>query len=159
MPLRIYSAIGLALLVAAPVVTFAAGDAAGGGANVIPAAYKPDKVVYDVAVDTPDRFHRLLDRVSYLGNLYADPFSASIVLVLHGPEVGFFASKESPKYKVLVDRLQSLATTDVIQFRMCQVAAKSRGLTAKDLPEFIQLVPMGDAEVVRLQREGYASMK
>jgi intracellular sulfur oxidation DsrE/DsrF family protein len=130
-----------------------------GGAKVLATTYAPDKVVYDVAVDTPERFNRLLDRVSYLGNLYADPFSASVVLVLHGPEVGFFASKESPKYKALMDRLQSLAATDIIQFRMCEVAAKARGLVAKDLPEFIHLVPMGDAEVVRLQRQGYAFMK
>ena len=29
----------------------------------------------------------------------------------------------------------------------------------KDLPDFIQLVPMGDAEVVRLQRDGYVFMR
>jgi len=122
-------------------------------------SYQPDKVVYDVAIDTPERFERLLDRVGYLGSLYGDPFASSIVLVLHGPEVAFFGSKERAKYRKLVERTQGLTMGEVVQVRMCAVAARAHGLGAADLPEFVRLVPMGDAEVVKLQREGYAFMK
>ena len=149
----------LALVVMVPTVSNAAGDTSRLGALSVAVSYQPDKVVYDVVVDAPERFHRLLDRVSYLNDLYADPFVASIVLVLHGPEVAFFANKDTAKYQALVERAQSLAYSEIVKFRMCAVAAKARGLEAKDLPDFIQLVPMGDAEVVRLQRDGYVFMR
>jgi len=155
MNLKIIALAWFALVVAMP-----AARAAGASPESAPAAtYQPDKVVYDVAIDTTERFSRLLDRVSYLGSIYADPFTASIVLVLHGPEVRFFANKDRAQYKDLVERAQGLALGEIIQFRMCQVAAKAYGLGPRDLPEFIQLVPMGDAEVVQLQRKGYAFMK
>jgi intracellular sulfur oxidation DsrE/DsrF family protein len=122
--------------------------------------YEPQKVVYDVAVDSPERLERLLDRVSFLSNLYAsNPFDAAIVLVLHGPEVQFFSVKNLPKHKALMERAQSLTVGGMISIRMCQVAAKSRGLEPKDIHGFVKLVPMGDAEIVRLQREGHAYMQ
>ncbi len=40
--------------------------------------YAPHKVVYDVAAPDVESFSRILERVSYLNNLYhADPFDAS----------------------------------------------------------------------------------
>ena len=65
--------------------------------------YAPHKVVYDVSTADVETFSRVLDRVSYLNNLYdADPFQASIVLVLHGDEIPFFAIANFPKYQELM---------------------------------------------------------
>ncbi|MCO6412435.1 MAG: DsrE family protein [Thiogranum sp.] len=132
-----------------------------GRAQSTPVDYEPRKVVYDVSVSDQESFSRVLDRASYLNNLYeADPFQASIVLVLHGNEIPFFAIANLPRYKDLMVRAQSLTVGGVISIRMCEVAARGHGLQPKDIHGFVEIVPMADAEIVRLQQEdGYAYMQ
>lgn len=123
--------------------------------------YKPNKVVYDIAVSSIPAFASALDRASYLSQLYnADPFDASIILVLHGPEISYFAISNYAEYKELMHRAQSLTVGGVIKIRMCRIAAKAQGYEPKDIHGFVEMVPMADAEIVRLQRdEGYAYMR
>jgi intracellular sulfur oxidation DsrE/DsrF family protein len=123
--------------------------------------YAPHKVLYDVSVADADAFTRVLDRVSYLNNLYhADPFAASIVLVLHGDEIPFFAIDKFAEYRELMHRAQSLTLAGPVEFRMCRVAAGGFGLDPGDIQGFVKVVPMADAEIVRLQQEeGYAYMR
>jgi hypothetical protein len=118
-------------------------------------------VVYDVAVSNPGTFERVLDRASYLSKIYnADLFGASIVLVLHGDEINFFAIKNYDKYKDLMRRAQSLTVGGIIKIKMCKIAAKGHGYDPEDIHGFVELVPMADAEIVRLQtEEGYAYMR
>jgi intracellular sulfur oxidation DsrE/DsrF family protein len=132
-----------------------------GSAKVLKTDYVPQKVVYDVAVPTEEAFTRLLDRVSYLNNLYhADPFEASIVVVLHGDEIPFFAIDSLDRYRDLMQRAQSLTLAGPVEFRMCKVAARAHGYEAGDIHGFISMVPMADAEIIRLQQEeGYAYMQ
>jgi hypothetical protein len=123
--------------------------------------YSPQKVVYDVAVSSVARLNNILDRVSYLNKLYhADPFQTSIVLVLHGDEIPFFATKNYPKYRELMQRAQSLTVGDTIKFKMCKLAAQAHGFKPEEIHGFVEIVPMADAEIVRLQREeGHAYMQ
>lgn len=123
--------------------------------------YAPQKVLYDVSARGTEDFSSVLDRVSYLNNLYgADPFEASIVVVLHGDEIPLFAIKNHDKYHQLMQRAQSLTVAGPIEFRMCRVAAKAHGYDPGDIHGFVKLVPMADAEIVKLQREGgYAYMR
>ena len=116
--------------------------------------YKPHKVVYDVAVDDLAAIDEVLDRVSHLNNIYqADPFEAGIVLVLHGDEIPFFAIVHHEKYRDLVQRAHSLTLAGPISFRICRAAARMRGFEPDAFHEFIGVVPMADAEIVRLQQE------
>jgi uncharacterized protein len=144
-------------------MTFSYGEesAPWGRASLDPVKYKPQKVVYDVAVSNIDVFERVLDRVSYLNNIYgADPFDASLVMVLHGDEIPFFAVSNIEKYRDLMQRAQSLTIAGPVEFRMCQVAARGHGLEAEDIQGFVTVVPMADAEIVRLQQEeGYVYMR
>lgn len=129
--------------------------------NQLDIDYAPHKVVYDVSVDSRAVFERVLDRVSYLNNLYgADPFDASIILVLHGDEIPFFALKNQTQYHELMRRAQSLTVGGIIEIRMCRIAARGHGYAPEDIHGFVKMVPMADAEIVRLQREeGYAYMQ
>jgi hypothetical protein len=124
-------------------------------------AYTPQKVIYDVAVPDVETFSRVLDRVSYLNNLYhADPFEASIVIVLHGDEIPLFAVDRYDTYRELMHRAQSLTVAGPVEFRMCRVAARGHGLAPEDIHGFVRVVPMADAEIIRLQQEqGYAYMR
>jgi intracellular sulfur oxidation DsrE/DsrF family protein len=131
-----------------------------GGSKVTDIKYKPQKVVYDVHVKTAAAVESVLDRASHLSMITgADPFEQSIVLVLHGKELSFFAIKNYDKYKDLMKRAQSLVESEVITIKMCKIAAQSQGYAPEDIHGFIEMVPMGDAEIIRLQyEEGYAYM-
>lgn len=132
-----------------------------GTAEVEMIDYAPQKVVYDVAEGDLGRFERILDRVSFLNNIYeADPFEASIVLVLHGDEIRFFGIENYAEYGELMRRAQSLTVAGPIEFRMCRVAALERGFEPHEIHGFVRMVPMADAEIIRLQQEeGYVFMQ
>lgn len=123
--------------------------------------YAPQKVVYDVAVSSRAALESVLDRVSFLNNLYgADPFDAAIVVVLHGDEIPMFAVANLAEHRELMERAQSLTVAGPIEFRMCTVAARAHGYAPEDIHGFVHMVPMADAELIQLQREqGYAYMR
>ncbi|MGD8999778.1 MAG: DsrE family protein, partial [Granulosicoccaceae bacterium] len=114
-----------------------------------------------VAVSSVSAFTNVLDRVSYLNTLYeADPFDSSIVMVLHGNEIPFFAIKNYDKHKALMARAQSLINSGNIRFRMCKLAAQGQGFEPEDIHGFVEVVPMADAEIIRLQQEeGHVYMR
>jgi len=141
--------------------SFAAQDAPYGKASVEDIDYAPKKVLYDVATSNMESFIHVLDRVSYLNTIYnADPFEESIVLVLHGDEIPYFAIANSDKYKDLMQRAKSLTLAGPVEFRMCRIAAQGHGVEPDQINGFVKVVPMADAEIVRLQQEeGYAYMR
>lgn len=140
---------------------WAAENAPWASAEVLDIDYPPQKVVYDVSVSSREQLNRILDRASYLSKVYhADAFAASIVLVLHGNEIPYFANANYFKNKELMQRAYSLTLNDVIEFRMCKIAASAHGFEPKDIHGFVKMVPMADAEIIRLQREeDYAYMQ
>lgn len=131
-----------------------------GTAQVEHIRYHGEKVVYDVRSGDIATLNGVLDRVSYLSQVNGDdPLDTSIVIVLHGDSIPVFAIRNYPKYKALMIRAQSLSLGGVIKFDMCAQAAKLRGFTANDIHGFVHMVPMADAEIVRLQQQkGYAYM-
>lgn len=131
-----------------------------GRAEVLATQYAPSKVLYDVDKGGVADIKNLLDRVSYLNTLYAaDPFESSIVVVIHGEAIPFFVVRDLKKYRELMARAQSLTQSGMIEFRMCRAAAAILGYRPADIHGFVKMVPMADAEIIRLQREGYAYMR
>lgn len=122
--------------------------------------YVPKKVLYDLFSGSKDDLSNILDRVGYLFKLYgSDTFDSSIVIIIHGDAIPFFAINEFNKYKDLMSRAQSLTVGTSIEFRMCGAAAKVLNYDAKDIHGFVQMVPMADAEIIRLQHDNYAYMQ
>lgn len=132
-----------------------------GGSSLTPTKYKPQKVVYDVHVKTIGAVESVLDRASYLSKITgADPFEQSIVLVLHGSEINFFARKNYGKHKELMHRAQSLVDSETLKIKMCKIAAEGQGYQPEDIHGFVEMIPMGDAEIIRLQfEENHAYMQ
>jgi intracellular sulfur oxidation DsrE/DsrF family protein len=140
----------------------ASGDATApwGSAKVVEKTYSKQKVVYDVAVKSVAQLENVLDRASYLSALNdADPFDSKIVIVLHGDEINFFAIRNVEKYRELMLRAQSLTVGGIIDIRMCRVSAHRRGFEPQDIHGFITMVPMADAEIIDLQKQGFAYMQ
>jgi intracellular sulfur oxidation DsrE/DsrF family protein len=136
------------------------GNSPWGAAPVATRHYEKLKVVFDVTSSSPAYLASVLDRASYLSSLNGtDAFDGQIVLVIHGDAISLFGAPNFSKYKALMQRAQSLSVGDVVDFRMCQLAAKSAGFTARDIHGFVTMVPMGDAEIIQLQQQGFAYMR
>lgn len=122
--------------------------------------YKPARVVYDVSSARVEELKNILDRASFLQRVYGnDPFESAIVIIIHDQAIPFFTNGHKNTDKVLNERANSLATGEIIQFRVCQASAKMQGYTRKDFDQYIRLVPMADAEIIKLQNDGYAYLK
>jgi intracellular sulfur oxidation DsrE/DsrF family protein len=116
----------------------------------------PQGTVLDISVHSLDELKVLLDRAEEIA---ARPQSqgkkAGVVLVLHGPEVEFFAISNYPRYKDIVDQAARLDAFDVVDVKICQSMLDRQGIDRDDIPAFIEQVPSGPGEVERLVREGY----
>jgi intracellular sulfur oxidation DsrE/DsrF family protein len=107
--------------------------------------------VLDISVHTLDELKVLLDRAEQLST----GENASVVLVLHGPEVEFFATSNYGKYKDIVDQAARLDAFDIVDVKICQTMMSIQGVARDDIPAFIEQVPLGQAEIERLVGEGY----
>ncbi len=139
-----------------------AGDAAPwGSATEIEQTYSGQKVVFDTTAGTVAGLNSVLDRASLISILNgADPLDNKIVIVLHGNAIPFFAIRNYGKHKDLMHRAQSLSVGGAVEYRMCRAAARLMGLQPKDIHGFVKMVPMADAEIVRLQQEeGFSYMQ
>ena len=121
--------------------------------------YTPGKVLYDVTTSKTTELAHIVDRISLLQNIYQhDSFDASIILVVHERAIPLF-SKSNKKQHKLIQRVKNLAMGGVIQIRVCETSARIQGFYNDDFDNFIQLVPMADAEMIELQNDGYAYLK
>jgi intracellular sulfur oxidation DsrE/DsrF family protein len=119
-------------------------------------ALAPDRAVLDITVHTVEELQVLLERTEKLARLpRTDDVDASVVLVLHGPEVEFFSTRNYGLYKDIVDRAARLDSLDIVDVRICQTMMNEQGIARDDIPPFIEQVPDGGAEIERLVGEGY----
>ncbi len=119
--------------------------------------YAPGKVVYDFSHPDTQELKNILDRASVLQNIYGNnPFESSIVIVVHEAAIPLFARRNQDGHADLMRRAAGLAMGEVIEFRLCRMSARMQGLGDGDFQEFVTMIPMADAELVRLQRSGYA---
>jgi intracellular sulfur oxidation DsrE/DsrF family protein len=140
-----------------PPDTRAPGTKAGTGDP--PPEQAPPRRVGDISVHSERELELLFDRVE---ELLDRPRSGSeeplITLVLHGPEVAFFALENYHRHKQVVDRAAKLAALGAIDVAICQTQMRHLGIATDQVPSFLRQVPYGPGEVERLVREGYVTM-
>ena len=78
-----------------------------------------------------------------------------IAMVLHGPDVAYFANENYAEYKSLVDLAAEVDAFGFIDLKVCAASARRQGLQTDTFPPFIELVPYGPPEVRRLESDGY----
>jgi len=81
--------------------------------------------------------------------------SITIAMVLHGPDIAFFAVDHYEQYRELVDLAANLDALGYVDLKICTASVNSRGLDATQFPEFIEFVPYGPDEISRLESAGY----
>jgi intracellular sulfur oxidation DsrE/DsrF family protein len=110
-------------------------------------------------VHTVEELERLFSRVEQvLDRPRSGGEQALIALVLHGPEVEFFALKNYTNYKTVVDRAAKLAALGAVDISICQTQMRNYGIAPDEVPSFLHQVPFGPDEVQRLIGEGYVYM-
>lgn len=82
-------------------------------------------------------------------NLLAIDPSISVVLVVNGPAIKGYFSKEQQEF---------IAKTPVTLFA-CRNALRGNNLSEKDLPKKVEVVPAGVYALVELQSQGYSYIK
>lgn len=80
-----------------------------------------------------------------------------VALILYGDEIGLFARDRYREHKSLVDLAARLDAFNVVDLKVCEQWLAREGLTTADLPSFLQPVQDGQAEIQRLQLDGFAS--
>jgi len=117
------------------------------------------RYVYEVSVHDPADIDGLLNRIEELApRLAPGGDTPGFALVLHGPEVEFFASRNYTRYRALVDRARKLDERGIIEVKICQTQMRLRGISDREIPAFIERVPFGPDEVRRLGQRGYVVM-
>jgi intracellular sulfur oxidation DsrE/DsrF family protein len=114
------------------------------------------RLVLDISVHSLEELKVVLDRAEKLA-MRPQPQGekAGVVLVLHGPEVEFFAISNYSRYKDVVDQAARLDAFDVVDVKICRTMMQRLGVEPDDIPAFIEQVPYGPGEVERLVTEGY----
>lgn len=114
------------------------------------------RYLFSVTLHTPEEIAGLLARAEELAkSRRTDGRDTGIALVLHGPEIEIFAGKNYARFRETVDRAARLAAGHVIELKMCRTEMKRLGVKEEDVPAFIELVPYGPDEEMRLRRSGY----
>lgn len=134
-------------------------DAATPRPEVKPFELEGSGTVYDISLHDSAELKVLLDRLETLAKQpHPQDSQPDIALVLHGPELNFFAIRNYPSYRELVDLAAKLDAFRVIEVKACRTRMQALELRPEDIPAFIEIVPYGPGEVDRLEAEGYVRM-
>lgn len=117
----------------------------------------PIRYFFDVYGHTAEEITALLRRAQTAHDELPEAAqgSISIAIVLHGPDVTYFAADNYAQYRELVDLAATLDAQGYVDLKACTVSVSSRGLDAAQFPPFIEFVPYGPDEIDRLKAQGY----
>jgi len=114
------------------------------------------RYLFNIVLHTPEEIAGMLARAEQLATAApAGNPRVGIALVLHGPEIDIFARRNYGKFQPLVDLAARLDAANIIDVKMCVTEMQLRDIGKEDIPAFIDLVPFGPDEEVRLRRRGY----
>jgi intracellular sulfur oxidation DsrE/DsrF family protein len=117
------------------------------------------KYVFDVVIHEPEEMEKLLTRIEQLSStIKFEKDDPSLALVLHGPEIAFFTKKNYSQYMNLVDRAAALDKKGIIDVKVCDTMIRALDIEKSELPDFVEHVPFGPAEVRRLVSQGFIKM-
>mgnify|MGYP001809796122 FL=1 len=128
-------------------------------ATIVNTPYAAPKVVFDFFLDDPAKMASALYWLrSLILPLSVPPYeynTHTLKVVVHGTEQVTLAKKNEAKYKDLVDPMRYYADLG-IEFKVCGMAMHDYGYSAKDLQDFVHIVPSAPVELVHWQNQGYA---
>lgn len=128
--------------------------------EMVPAVEQGHKFFFDVFGHSPDEFRALLRRAQMIYQQSDDAARAEleVVVVLHGPDIRFFATNETGEYDDIVNLAAKLDAFGVFDFKLCAATASRLEVAESEVPAFIEFVPYGPQEIDRLKEAGFISL-
>ncbi len=109
-------------------------------------------VAIDVTLHHREEISALLNKIAKMPR---EPNTPTIALVLHGEEIQFFTRRVYDQHKDLVDLAGQLVASQAIEVKVCRTRMGMMGIQEQDLPAYVETVPFGPDEVLRLDGRGY----
>ena len=114
------------------------------------------RYLYDISEHSIEDLKSLLQRAEEITQAGTDNLEyLEIVMILHGPDIGWFTLDNYNKNKELVDLAKKLDTFDIIDLKVCETAMENLEIDRQQIPLFIESVPYAPDELNRLSQEGY----
>lgn len=115
-----------------------------------------NQYMFDVSDHSREELVALLKRADEVASVSSpETDRLDIALILHGPDIAWFARNNYQDNKELVDLAARLDALKVIDLKVCQKAMQQFGYIDDDIPAFIDRVPYAPDEMRRLENSGY----
>jgi len=117
------------------------------------------RYLYDISEHSIEDLKLLLQRAEEITQAGAEKLEdLEIVMILHGPDIGWFTLDSYDNNKELVDLAKRLDTFDIIDLKVCETTMENMKIDRNQLPAFIESVPYAPDELNRLLNEGYTHL-
>jgi intracellular sulfur oxidation DsrE/DsrF family protein len=128
------------------------------------------KVVYDLTTKNLATFElKILKSIVANKTYYEGKLKElDVSVVIHGGAYRFFAIEPNKNklfkkdkalietYKTLAKRIKTMSDTYDVEFLICEVGMKKKGLSKKDIYSFVSIIPNATIGLIDRQNEGYA---
>ncbi|MCH8845367.1 MAG: DsrE family protein [Proteobacteria bacterium] len=117
------------------------------------------RYLYDISEHSIEDLKLLLQRAEEITQAGTEKLEdLKIVMILHGPDIGWFTLDSYDDNKELVDLAKRLDTFDIIDLKVCETTMENMKIDRNQLPAFIESVPYAPDELNRLLNEGYTHL-
>ncbi len=117
------------------------------------------RYLYDISEHSIDDLKLLLQRAEEITQAGTEELEdLEIVMILHGPDIGWFTLDSYDNNKELVDLAKKLDTFDIIDLKVCETTMENLMIDRKQIPAFIESVPYAPDEINRLSQDGYTHL-
>jgi hypothetical protein len=121
-----------------------------------------------IHVNEPERWLIAISNITNFLNDVGDK-NAAVMVVANGAGVKGYLKKEAEKTDVQGEACAIGAAANItamaelakrgVAFLACNNALKAQKIVLDELPDFVQVIPAGMTEMVRMQTEGFAYIK
>ena len=117
------------------------------------------RYLYDISEHSIEELQLLLQRAEEITQDETEKLEdLEIVMILHGPDIGWFTLDNYNHNRELVDLAKKLDTFDVIDLKVCETAMENLEIDRSQIPTFIESVPYAPNEINRLSEDGYTHL-
>ncbi len=117
------------------------------------------RYLYDISEHSIEELKLLLQRAEEITQAETDNLEdLKIVMILHGPDIGWFTIDNYDDNRELVDLAKRLDTFDIIDLKVCETTMEYMEIDRNQLPPFIESVPYAPDEFMRLSDDGYTHL-
>jgi intracellular sulfur oxidation DsrE/DsrF family protein len=117
------------------------------------------RYLFDISEHSIEELELLLQRAEEITQTGIDELDdLEIVMILHGPDIGWFTLDNYNHNRELVDLAKKLDTYEVIDLKVCETAMEYLEIDRSQIPTFIESIPYAPSEISRLSENGYTHL-